>query len=223
MHFGGPMGLAGLALLAGAAGIVIYDGTQNGNNATPTSVSGEPGTSTQIPTDADPDPRPDIDVPIVPKPPIGEPEDPETPPETPVADRPIMDKPTEVTPRPAPVKPQTAPPEKPMKPAALERAEATFIVRIKGAPEIDEAARLFRKDRAAAEKAFEKYQAETPSLKGLRLVGASYSGELKLAYDFEPGVSPTRAEVRKVQKRIMAVDGVAYADPDYIAHPGQKD
>jgi hypothetical protein len=55
------------------------------------------------------------------------------------------------------------------------------------------------------------------------LVGASYSGEIRLAYQMPPGVEPTRAAIRSVQEKIMAVDGVAYADPDYIAHPGKED
>jgi hypothetical protein len=101
--------------------------------------------------------------------------------------------------------------------------EVTFIVRIKGAPEIDSVARLYKKDPAAAEQAFADYVRRTPALRDFMLVGASYSGEIRLAYQMPPGVEPTRAAIRSVQEKIMAVDGVAYADPDYIAHPGKED
>ena len=33
----------------------------------------------------------------------------------------------------------------------------------------------------------------------------------------------TPAAIKDVQDRLLAIDGVAYADPDYVAHPGQKD
>jgi hypothetical protein len=100
--------------------------------------------------------------------------------------------------------------------------EVTFIVRIKGAPEIDSVARLYTKDPAAAEQAFAEFVRRTPALRDFSLVGASYSGEVKLAYQMPMGVEPTRSEIRLVQEKIMAVEGVAYADPDYVAHPGKE-
>ena len=75
---------------------------------------------------------------------------------------------------------------------------------------------------AAAQQAFDDYVRRTPALRDFSLVGASYSGEVRLSYQMPMGVEPTRSEIRLVQEKIMAVEGVAYADPDYVAHPGKE-
>lgn len=100
-------------------------------------------------------------------------------------------------------------------------AEVTFIVRLKGPPEIDTISRSYKSDRAKAEQAYADLSDRLPGLKEFRLVGASYSGELKLAYRLAPDVEPTRAVINGIKDKIMAIEGVAYADPDYVAHPGE--
>ena len=61
-----------------------------------------------------------------------------------------------------------------------------------------------------------------PGLADFSLVGASYSGEIKLAYQLAPGASATPEDIRAVQDRLLKVEGVSYADPDYVAHPGKE-
>lgn len=197
-HLGGPLGLAGLATLAGATGLFVLAGSPDDRDgpAVPLSGLSEGETASTADTRVDRDESPLIGV---------LPED--TVPE---------DVPTE----PPLVQPEQAPPA--VITAQARGAEVTFIVRIKGAPEIDSVARLYKKDPAAAEQAYADYVGRTPQLADFSLVGASYSGEIKLAYQMPPGTEPTRAAISDVQQKIMSVDGVAYADPDYVAHPGEK-
>ena len=109
-----------------------------------------------------------------------------------------------------------------MMPASANSAEVVFIVRIKGAPEIDTIARNFKRNRETAEAAFADLVTAHPALAEFELVGASYSGEIKLSFTLPPGVSPTRDVVMDIKQKIMAIEGVAYADPDYIAHPDKE-
>jgi hypothetical protein len=99
--------------------------------------------------------------------------------------------------------------------------EVHFIVRLKGAPEVDLIARNFKRDPQAALKAWKDLVARLPGLADFSLVGASYSGEIKLAYRFPPGASARPEEIRAVQERLLRLEGVSYADPDYLAHPGK--
>jgi hypothetical protein len=199
LHFGGPIGLAGLTMLAGATGLFIVAGVADGGDDPAIPLSGISDTVTVEQTDE----RVDRD----PSPLIG------TLPDVPVPLDPTQDDPA-VQPEEVPLKTITA---------QARGAEVTFVVRIKGVPEIESVARLYNKDPAAAEQAFADYVERTPALEDFSLVGASYSGEIKLAYQMPPGTEPTRAAIRLVQEKIMAVDGVAYADPDYVAHPGKVD
>jgi hypothetical protein len=202
-HFGGPLGLAGLALLAGATGLFVLAGSPDSDDQPSVNLS---GVSEAVPALL-PDARVDRDA----SPLIG------TLPDAPA--------PLDTEGAPPPDGPAIQPAQVPQSviTAQATGVEVTFIVRIKGAPEIDSVARLYKKDPAAAEQAFADYVRRTPALRDFRLVGASYSGEIRLAYQMPPGVEPTRAAIRSVQEKIMAVDGVAYADPDYIAHPGKED
>lgn len=202
-HFGGPLGLAGLALLAGATGLFVLAGSPEDDDQPSVILS---GVSDVSPASL-PDARVDRDV----SPLVG------TLPDAPAALE------TEVVVRPddPAIRPEQVPQS--VITAQATGVAVTFIVRIKGAPEIDSVARLYKRDPAAAEQAFADYVRRTPALRDFVLVGASYSGEIRLAYQMPPGVEPTRAAIRSVQERIMAVDGVAYADPDYIAHPGEED
>lgn len=195
-HFGGPIGLAGLAVLAGATGIVVLS----------PDAAETPARATK-----DVEMR-DVDVAV-------------TAPEGNVEDagegRVETESSVAITePVLKPAKQDTVE----VKPAAAQRgAEVTYIVRIKGVPEIDEAARLYRRDYAGAQKTYRAYQAKTPALENFRLVGSSYSGEVKLAYDLAPGVEPSRDVVQSIQDKLTTIDGFSYADPDYIAHPGKGD
>jgi hypothetical protein len=202
-HFGGPLGLAGLALLAGATGLFVLAGSPDSDDQPSVTLS---GVSEAVPALL-PDARVDRDA----SPLIG------TLPDAPA--------PLDTEGVPLPDGPAIQPAQVPQSviTAQATGVEVTFIVRIKGAPEIDSVARLYKKDPAAAEQAFADYVRRTPALRDFMLVGASYSGEIRLAYQMPPGVEPTRAAIRSVQEKIMAVDGVAYADPDYIAHPGKED
>ena len=202
-HFGGPLGLAGLTLLAGATGLFVLAGSPEYGDQPSVTLS---GVSDAVPASL-PDTRVDRDA------------------------SPLIEA---LPDAPAPLAPESSPlPDGPaVQPAQVPQSvitaqatgvEVTFIVRIKGAPEIDSVARLYKRDPAAAEQAFADYVRRTPALRDFVLVGASYSGEIRLAYQMPPGVEPTRAAIRSVQEKIMAVDGVAYADPDYIAHPGKED
>ncbi|WP_340693097.1 hypothetical protein [Hyphomonas sp.] len=202
-HFGGPLGLAGLALLAGATGLFVLAGSPENDDQPSVTLS---GVSDAVPASL-PDTRVDRDA--------GSPTDA------------LQDVPAPLDTEEAPLSGETI-----IQPAQVPKSvitaqatgvEVTFIVRIKGSPEIDSVGRLYKKDPAAAEQAFADYVQRTPALRDFVLVGASYSGEIRLAYQMPPGVEPTRAAIRSVQERIMAVDGVAYADPDYIAQPGKED
>ncbi len=117
---------------------------------------------------------------------------------------------------------QAAPPEPTVRPARADGTEVHFIVRLKGAPEIDEITRNFKRDPAAAQTAWGELVTRLPGLADFSLVGASYSGEIKLAYQMPPGASATPEDIRAVQDRLLKVEGVSYADPDYIAHPGKE-
>lgn len=107
------------------------------------------------------------------------------------------------------------------RPARAEGTEVHFIVRLRGAPEVDTITRNFKRDPAAAQAAWQDLAARLPGLAEFTLVGASYSGEIKLAYQMPPGAGASPAEIRAVQDRLLKIEGVSYADPDYIAHPGK--
>jgi hypothetical protein len=116
---------------------------------------------------------------------------------------------------------ETAPVVPAERPARAEGTEVQFIVRLKGAPEIDTITRNFKRDPAAAQTAWQDLVARLPGLGDFALAGASYSGEIKLAYQMPPGTPATPEEIRAVQDRLLKIEGVSYADPDYVAHPGK--
>ncbi len=116
---------------------------------------------------------------------------------------------------------QGVPSEPAQRLARAEGTEVFFIVRLKGAEEVDVITRNFKRDPAAAAKAWNELVIRVPELADFSLAGASYSGEIKLAYHMPPGSAATPEEIRAVQDRLLGVEGVAYADPDYIAHPGK--
>jgi len=107
------------------------------------------------------------------------------------------------------------------RPARADGTEVQFIVRLKGAPEIDTITRNFKRDPAAAQAAWQELVTRLPGLSAFTLAGASYSGEIKLAYQMPPGTPATPEEIRAIQDRLLKIEGVSYADPDYVAHPGK--
>ena len=104
---------------------------------------------------------------------------------------------------------------------AGKSAEVTFIVRLKGHPEIDTICRNYKRNPDMALASYQDLTAKFPVLRDFRLVGASYSGEINLAYQLPPGIEPTRGRIEDIRQLILSIDGVAYADPDFVAHPGE--
>lgn len=186
LHLGGPLGLLGLAMLAGATGIFVMAGS-GGPEPARQEVALRSGEAKLPAPSQGPQARPGDAFPIV--------------------------QPAEL-PASAETRSQT-----PVKLAQLDAdsTEVVFIVRIKGEPEIDVITRNFKRDPAAAEIAWANLQSRYPVLRDFRLAGASYSGEIKLAYLLPPGLEPTRATINDIQSRIMQVESVSYADPDYVA------
>lgn len=212
----GPFGLLGVGLLAGAAGLGILslqDGagppegpgyTEYAGTDAPT---GEPLVSpeTVMPSFDPPQGRPS---------PVIDPEPAPLPPDEPDVE--------EAAPALSPI-PQVTVQRQGQTGAAAVRAgaaEVVFIVRLKGAPEVDIITRNFRRDPAAAQAAWADLVTRIPALGEFELTGASFSGEMRLTRRL-PDASP--AAIRAVQERLLAIEGVAYADPDYVAHPGEKE
>nr|WP_321359946.1 hypothetical protein [uncultured Hyphomonas sp.] len=189
VHFGGPLGLAGLAMLAGATGIFVMAGSGGPAPAPQPAVTQASAPRKAAPV---PDLHPGDALPIA------------QPAELPASAE---------TKQPADTK---------LAQVSPDGLEIVYIVRIKGEPEIDVISRNFKRDRAAADIAWANLQARYPVLKDFRLVGASYSGEIRLSYRLPPGLEPTRATINEIQSRIMQIDSVAYADPDYVAQPGKE-
>lgn len=227
-HFGGPLGLGALVAVVGAAGAFVYS---NQSSKTNTEVSKPAAVAYEVTPETIADSKPaseqtgtdyidaadtvlvsdETDVVKKTKP------DPVVRPATETVGKPVRPK------SPAIVAPSKPAPQIKVIPAQAEGAEVVFIVRIKGSEDINQAARLFRKDPDSAQRAFKKYvESAAPALEDFKLVGGSYSGEIQLAYSLPPGKAPDRAAVNKIKEIIMSVDGVSYADPDFVVHPGKE-
>tara|TARA_Y100000815_G_scaffold152791_1_gene138849 strand:+ start:2384 stop:2959 length:576 start_codon:yes stop_codon:yes gene_type:complete len=179
IHVGGPLGIAGIALLGSAVGLVFV-------------ANDEPDT-----------PQPAIQQGSV----VSPVKEPTTDPRPPIGSVGVEQVQSASTSKDAP--------------AASGPAEVTFIVRLKGRPEVDTICRNYKRDRDTALAAFDDLAADIPALKEFKLVGASYSGEISLAYTLPAGVDATRGRIEEIRTRILSIDGVAYADPDFVAHPGE--
>ncbi len=105
---------------------------------------------------------------------------------------------------------------------AATGGEASFIVKIKGHPPVDDLIRTWRRDQAAARLAFEEWSQDRGILSELDLTDCSYSGELILTRRFAEDEVMTRASVSAVLEKIRSADSVAYADPDFTAYPGTE-
>lgn len=141
---------------------------------------------------------------------------------------PVSAPPEPRPPRPDPAivaTPPAAPPRDARVLPAQERsggAEITFIVRIKGSDSADKISDTFVKSPDEAKRAWSSLLTERPGLAGFRLVETTGSDELILGYTLPGGQKPSFDEVARIQKKLLAIDGVAYADPDSIAHPGKE-
>nr|WP_156780906.1 hypothetical protein [Hyphomonas sp. Mor2] len=91
---------------------------------------------------------------------------------------------------------------------------ATFIVRFNDEPELEQVCRNFRRDEAGTRAVFQSWAAERPQLQGLRLVRASYSGELILAL---PVNDAARRSPEDVIAALKTIDSLAYAEIDSLA------
>ncbi len=105
----------------------------------------------------------------------------------------------------------------PAQTTTVEQPAATFIVRFKNEPRLDEICKNFRRDRAGSRAKFTSWSASHPELNGLVLASASYSGEIVLAL---PQNDPHNRTPQQVLSAIKGMDNLAYADVDAIAHPG---
>ncbi|ABI76272.1 hypothetical protein HNE_3411 [Hyphomonas neptunium ATCC 15444] len=206
----GPLGLLGIGLLAGAAGLAVVGtrgGEEAGNDAGVVQLaeSGEAGQAPPPESSGMPfDPPPGRPSPII---------DPEPAPLPP-------DEPEDEASSPIPQVTIQGEGGGGVLPARAGTAEVVFIVRLKGAPEVDVITRNFKRDPAAAQAAWVELTGRIPVLAEFELSGASYSGEMRLSRRL---AEATPAAIKDVQDRLLAIEGVAYADPDYVAHPGQKD
>ena len=201
LHLGGPLGALGLGCVGGAVALAIA------------ALNNEPPSGNPAPASA-PVLSVDIDSPSAPEPSqMQAAESFER--SGPAAAEPLIPV-AEIA------QVQGAQAEPTVRPARADGTEVHFIVRLKGAPEIDEITRNFKRDPAAAQTAWGELVTRLPGLADFSLAGASYSGEIKLAYQMPPGASATPEDIRAVQDRLLKVEGVSYADPDYVAHPGKE-
>jgi hypothetical protein len=95
--------------------------------------------------------------------------------------------------------------------------KAVFIVRFDADPALDPVGKTFRKDAAYARATYQDWAQNRPALKDLKLISASYSGELILGL---PKDSPREANT--VLQDIQAMSNLAYAERDVMAQTGQK-
>ncbi|MEM7327862.1 MAG: hypothetical protein AAF437_03920 [Pseudomonadota bacterium] len=96
----------------------------------------------------------------------------------------------------------------------ISAAAATFIVRFKNEPALDQVCRNFRRDEAGTRQAYESWAAQHEQLSGLKLVRASYSGELILAL---PANDPAGRSARDVIAALESIPNLAYAEIDSMA------
>ena len=101
-----------------------------------------------------------------------------------------------------------------------QRPAATFIVRFNDEPVLAEIGKTYRRDGDGARAKFERWCTEHAELDGLTLVRASYSGELVIGLPHDDPLNRTPADVLAA---LNAMDNLAYAELDAIAHPGAKE
>ena len=212
--FGNPLGIAGLGAILGAGGLLAWAGFGAGVDKVDP-VHDTPGEEVIV-RPVGPDTGP-VDNPV----------DhhtgtvPDTPDHTDVpniGDTPIIKPITPIGPETQPVRPPVPPTHAHSKPDRV-----VFIVKVKNAPEFERAVRLYRKDKAAAEAAFESFIRKNPEFKGMKIVRGSYSGEARLEYTFPVGRNASKTAIQALQDKMKTVRGVAYADIDFVVHPTDED
>jgi hypothetical protein len=97
---------------------------------------------------------------------------------------------------------------------------ATFIVRFKNEPELEQVCRNFRRDEAGTRAAYKAWAAQHAPLRGLELVRASYSGELILGL---PADDQSGRSARDVIAALETLDNLAYAEIDSMASTSEGD
>lgn len=138
---------------------------------------------------------------VIPSPPVVKPEREETVVAAPAVDAPVY----------TPVQAET-----------LSPIKATFIVKFKPDPAIDDVIAGWRNDREAAIAGFAGWAEDDPVFGEMTLEGCSYSGELLLSRSLEAPVNGARGAVSALTTDIRGHSAVAYADPDFTAHPGMS-
>lgn len=103
---------------------------------------------------------------------------------------------------------------------AINAHAATFIVRFKNEPELEQVCRNFRRDEAGTRAAYKTWAAQHAPLQGLVLVRASYSGELILAL---PANDQAGRSARDVIAALETLDNLAYAEIDSMASTSEGD
>lgn len=96
--------------------------------------------------------------------------------------------------------------------------ETTFIVRFENEPLLSDVGKSFRSDPKSAQASFKLWQKQHPDMQGIKLVRASYSGELILAL---PENDPLDRQAEDVLKALRAMDTLVYAEPDSLAKASQ--
>lgn len=96
----------------------------------------------------------------------------------------------------------------------INAAAATFIVKFNNEPELEQVCRNFRRDEVATRRIFDTWAAQHPQLKGLKLVRASYSGDIILAL---PANDPEGRTARDVIAALETLPNLAYAEIDSMA------
>ena len=101
----------------------------------------------------------------------------------------------------------------------LSEPAATFIVKFRNEPALDTVYRNFRRDEAATRAAYADWASAHDVLKGLRLVRASYSGELILALPMD---DPQGRSPYDVIAALETIESLAYAEIDSMATTSER-
>lgn len=226
LHLGGLLGAGSLMLvLAGCAFLQSYQHeTRSDFISLPASsalVVPEPGDGPPVaelgtpPVQAEP-PMAEM-VPLDQPVPIVE------PPALPEIVEPAILQTEQVAVAPPPARPAPPPGLRPAQAETFPVRRAEFIVKFRANDAIDDVIATWRRDRAGAEATFAEWAASDPLFSQMTIAGCSYSGELILATEVGGGPLPAEAEVDALIQRIRSHSAVAYADPDFTAHPGAQE
>lgn len=204
MHFGGTLGLAGLAAtLLGCTFLAA-----NGPGAEAQAWWPMPTRHMEVEPLLDEDPDAGLEATV----------DANLSPSLTPAERPIAPQPPISIPEPQIV--DESPLVVPAQAKTLRPMQATFIVKFKPDPAIDDVIANWRRDREGALAQFASWAEGDPVFGDMTLEGCSYSGELLLSRKIEAPLSGPQSLVSALTNDIRSHGAVAYADPDFTAHPG---